>query len=137
MKDLIVATLKDIEVFPDLGQRVYQSGALGHGDVPAKPDWLFCLFRRIGVDPYREVQKTARSARHDFLIYIYDERGSYKRIEETLVKVRDTLISKEGTRSPSGHQCTGVEWFGTSADLVDKELNSNTQYATVRITANQ
>lgn len=133
MKDFIVDRVAAVD---ELGGRVYQAGALGHGNVPALPAWPFALFREIGTVPYQEVRRTGRSARHDFLIYIYDERGSYVRIDECLRLVRDTLLSGEGTRSPEGVQCTGVEWFGTSGDLVSEDLNSNTKFSTVRVTAN-
>lgn len=136
MKDLIVVTLRDIITFPELAGRAWQSGALGHEGVPAKPDWPFSLFREINVSPYPEVQETSRCSRHDYLVYIYDDRGSYKRIDDLLRRARDTLKGKVQTAAPSGIICMGVEWFGTSGDLVDKELNSNTKYATIRITAN-
>lgn len=133
MKDVLYAAGNAVT---ELGGRVYQSGALGHGGVPAKPDWPFALFREMEVVPHRAVQSTSRSARHDYQFYIYDERGSYARIERLLGELRETLLSQEGQRSPGGVQCTGVEWFGTSGDLVNEELNSNTRYVIVRITAN-
>lgn len=133
MKDLLHQVCSENA---SIAGRAYQDGALGHGDVKALPEWPFVLYRELGVVPYQEVQKTARSGRHDYLVYVYDERGSYKRIDAILRELRDAFFIREGTRAPSGAQVTGVEWFGTSGDLVSKELNSNTKYATIRITAN-
>jgi hypothetical protein len=133
MRDLVVAAVGDVG---KLGGRVYVTGALGAGDIPAHPEWPFALVREAQSVPYAAVRRTGNSTRHDYLIYIYDERGSYVQIDEVLREVRDTLMSKEGTKAPSGVQCTGVEWFGTSGDLVNEELNSFTKFATVRVTAN-
>lgn len=133
MMDFMIAVARSHR---EIGPRAYRHGALGHGDVPSQPEWPYVLIRALDVVPYAAVQKTGRSARHDYLVYVYDERGSYARIDRILRELRDAFFSREGSAAPSGKQCTGVEWFGTSADLVEKDLNSNTKYATIRITAN-
>lgn len=140
MKDLLKVTIAAVEdpaavlAFGDPA-RVYQAGSLGTADIPARPERPFSLFKQLDSIPYPAVQETSRAARHDYLVYVYDDKGSYARIDRLLRLIRDACVAQVGQRAPSGVQCTGAEYFGTSADLVSQELDCFTKYVTIRFTA--
>jgi len=120
-----------------VGERIYQSSSLGVGDVPPEPAKPYVLYTELPSDPYRAVQETSRAKARFFQVYVYDNRGSFLRIERILALIRETLVSLTGAVSPSGVRCTDVQWQGESSDVTDEELDANSKFGNVRFVASQ
>lgn len=138
MKQLLYSRLQaDAELAEVVGDRIYESSALGVGDVPASPAKPYILYTELPSSPYRDVRETSRAKARIFQIWCYDERGSFIRIERVLALVRETLLGSVAEVSPSGARCTDVEWQGESSDIVDVPLDSNAKFVLIRFTASQ
>jgi len=123
-----------VAAIPAFGGRVYQASATGVGDVPQSPDKPFCVIREIGSTTYPVVEETASPRARSFYFWVYDERGSYVRIDELLKEVGDTVRDLVGSVSPSGRRCIGVNWQGESMDLEDDTYDANAKYGSARVT---
>ncbi len=137
MRQLIVASLQANTDLQDLVGvppefRLYQRGSLGHGGIPARPDFPFLLYDEQPSTINRAVRRTSPTSRNRyFQIYGYDEHGSgYMRIEQALGLVRDTLLTLQGQTSPSGARCTDVFWMSTSVDTKDVEYIAAVKFST-------
>jgi hypothetical protein len=117
--------------------RIYQSSSLGVGDVPPEPEKPYILYTELPSDPYQAVSETSRAKARYFQVYVYDNRGSFLRIERILALIRETLVGLSGVVSPSGVRCTDVQWQGESSDLSDEEYNANSKFGNVRFVASQ
>lgn len=138
MRQLLHSSLlANAELTAIVGQRVYQSSSLGVGDVPPDPPKPYILYTELPSDPYRAVQETSRAKARYFQVYVYDDRGSFVRIERILAFIRETLLSLIGAVSPSGVRCTDVQWQGESGDISDVELDANSKFGNVRFVASQ
>lgn len=136
MKKLISKSLiENLELANVIEDRVYQSSSLGIGDIPEKPKLPYILYTELPSFPYREVRETSNASLRTFQIYIYDEPGSFLRIEDLLELVRETLIGLAGVVSPSGARCTDVDWRGYSEDFTDTVRNEIFRFATFNFTS--
>jgi hypothetical protein len=134
---LHTSLLANALVVAEVGQRVYQSSSLGVGDVPPEPQKPYVLYTELPSDPYLAVRETSRAKARFFQVYVYDNRGSFVRIERILALIRETLVSLNGTVSPSGVRCTDVQWQGESGDISDEEYDANSKFGNVRFVASQ
>jgi hypothetical protein len=138
MRALLHSTLAGHAALTDIvGDRIYHSSALGVGGVPAQPKQPYVVYHELSNGTYPEVRETSRAGSHIFQITVYDERGSFIRIDQALQAVRETVSGLPGTVSPSGARCLDAEWQGTSEDISDEEYDSNVKYATLRMTADR
>lgn len=138
MRQLLhTSLLANVELTDIVGQRIYQSSSLGVGDVPPEPAKPYVLYTELPSDPFQAVRETSRAKARYFQVYVYDERGSFLRIERCLALIRETLVSLVGTVSPSGVQCTDVLWQGESSDITDAEFDANSKFGNVRFVASQ
>lgn len=117
--------------------RVYQMGALGTGDIPARPDFPYLMHREMDVSPSLGVQDTSRAADIPYQIYAYDERGSAVRVKELLIIARERLLLLPGSSHPSGSYCFGVRWTGFSQDFGNEEYAATVKFASFAITASE
>jgi hypothetical protein len=61
-------------------------------------------------------------SRREAVIWVYDEPGSYKRIDASLVAIRNILTGQ--VKAPSAISC---RWQGDSTELVDDDLKAVTR----------
>lgn len=135
MRQLLHASLlaEEDEDFT-IGDRIYQSGSLGVGTTPAKPQVPFLMYKELVSQPYAAVRETSRAKARYFQFFVYDEPGSYLRIERILQIVRENVLLLVAQVSPSGVRCIDVEWQGESGDIPDPELNTILRIGTARFT---
>lgn len=123
IRDLIIAEPTLTAVIPPL--RWFEAGAVI--DVPAKP---FAVLRWIS-----PVAGDAKgSFAHQFQVQIFDNRGSYKRIEEILGGPYRTggvheILAGIADVTGSDGRVTQADFLGYSGDDVDINTKSNTKYS--------
>lgn len=138
MRQLIHQALTgNVELNALIHQRHFQGSALGVGDVPESPEFPWLAYSELPSSPYFAVKETSRAKARTFQFFVYDERGSFLRIELILGLVRETLLSLVAQVSPSGARCTDVEWQGESSEISDPDFNSNLKIGTARFTVSQ
>jgi hypothetical protein len=134
---LHTSLLADPLLAAEVGQRIYQASSLGVGDVPPEPQKPYVLYTELPSDPFVAVRETSRAKARFFQVYVYDDRGSFLRIERILALIRETLVSLVGAVSPSGVRCTDVLWQGESGEITDEEYDANSKFGNVRFVASQ
>lgn len=120
-----------------VGERVYATGTLGFQGIPADPDYPYILVNSLQPRLHKEVWKTGRSKTHNFQVFVYDEIGSFVRIDDILRQVQETVLGLTLEVSPSGARCTHADWTGESADLTDSEKKQNTKYGLASLVSNE
>lgn len=138
MRALIYQALSEAqEIIDEVGDRIYQSSALGTSDIPADPEPPYIMYSFLPANRYREVRETSKAKAHVCQVWVYDERGSFIRIERILGIVDQTVEALAGAISPSGAICLEVEARGWSGDLPPTTSGKNQKFTTFRITASQ
>lgn len=139
MKKLLVTTLKQT---PDLqqivAQRSYSAGALGKGNIPAKPKFPFVVVREIDVLALNVAKDTSPNVNQKvFQIYVHDERGSYSRINNILAVLRDTVRELSDQVSDTGSRCLEAVWNGDSAETEDPTYDSALRFSTFTLVSSK
>lgn len=137
MRQLIHTTLLNAVALDECGNRIYQRGSIGVGDTPADPEKPYIVMGELAPGLHPEVRDTARTTSHFFQFHVYDERGSFLRIDRLLSVIRDSVLGLVAVTSASGARCTDVEWTDASGDLSDPQLDANAKFIIMRVTANR
>jgi hypothetical protein len=138
IRELIYQGLFNDTVLNDdlgVGQRVYPSGSLGIDPIPADPPRPYIQWGFGAEIDYREVRETGRTVRRTLSVWVYDERGSYLRIQNIHDRLRYTLEGLTGQVSPSGVQCTECSRTNLGGDLTDNVRNLGVKLGTYRLVA--
>lgn len=138
MRQLVYSALiANADLQAILGNRIYASGALGVDNIPANPLRPYIQFS-LGEGPqYATVRETSTSLAHPLRIYVYDNRGSFVRIDEIHRIVRQTVEGLGGMVSPSGRRCTDATFITLGGEDVVAALDANVRMAAYRLTGPQ
>lgn len=138
MRQLVYSSLianPDIQQY--VANRIYAAGALGVDDIPAKPERPYIQYT-LGEGPqYMTVREESTSLAHPLRIYVYDNRGSFVRIDEIHRLVRQTVEGLGGMVSPSGRRCTDATFITLGTEDVVAALDVNVRMAAYRLTGPQ
>jgi hypothetical protein len=140
MRTLLYQTIKGLPALtPYLGDepRVWPMGTLGKGDIPARPEPVFILYRQLPSTDFPEVRKAGQSNTKTFEVFVYDEAGDYLRIDDVLSILIPAVKSLKLVASPSGARCTDVRWTGNGADGFDADLDMFVRNTTFQFVSNQ
>lgn len=140
MRALVIQEIKAIpfdDTFAGVQNRVWARGALGNGGVPADPPRPYILVAFGEAPAYAAVRETSTSVSHNVRIYVYDDTGSFARINEIHRLVRQTLEGLGGMVSPSGRRCTDAAFLTLGQEDTVTELKAGVRVATYRITGPQ
>lgn len=139
MKKLLATKLKQTPPLQQIvAQRAYSAGALGKGNIPAKPKFPFVVFREIDVLSLQVAKDTSPNLNQKvFQIYVHDERGSYSRINNILDVLRDTVRELSDQVSDTGSRCLEAVWNGTSAETEDPTYDSAMRFATFTLVSSK
>lgn len=129
--------LKNVVLQSMISGRQYASGAKGVGEIPADPTHPYIQLAWGEAGQYRAVRETSRATRHSLRVYVYDERGSFVRIDNIHRLVRDTIEGLPGMVSPSGASCTDTEFITLGGEDVVASTNENVRMALYRVTGPQ
>lgn len=137
MRKLIATALKNTpELQAIFARRIHAASSLGRGSIPSEPKKPFIIYREFDEMPVNIAKDTAPDAvRRVFQFYIYDERGSYSRIDKGVSIVKQTVRGLEGETGDDGATCLGVVWNATSGDTEDPTYDSNMKYVTLTLTS--
>lgn len=139
MKTLIYNALTneanlDTVPFNHVNDRVYTRYSLGQNTIPDKPDFPWILIGELPGFPARNKPKSSDAMNHFIQFYVFDEKGSFVRIEAIMKVIYDTILGLEGELSPSGSRCLGVRWDTTSQDYDDDHYDAFVKHITFRVT---
>lgn len=138
MRQLVFSRLNDNEDLTALvGERIYASGALGVDDIPPKPQRPYIQIAFGEAPGHDEVKDTSRSVSGFVRVYVYDDRGSFVRIDDIHRLVRETIEGLSGAVSPSGRRCTDAAFLTLGGEDVMASLDLNTRMAAYRLTGPQ
>lgn len=138
MRKLVYSALMANEELVEIvGNRLYASGALGVDDIPAQPQRPYIQFAFGEAPQYATVRETSTAAAQSLRIYVYDDRGSYVRIDEIHRLVRQTIEGLGGMVSPSGRRCTDAMFLTLGGEDVVAALDANVRMAAYRLTGPQ
>lgn len=114
--------------------RFYPRGSLGIGGNPAEPDAPYAMYSLRGPDSNTVVRGTHASGTYFLDLYVYDQKGSYVRIEEIHRLLRETLEVLSGHGDESW-RCTDILFLGLGAETTDG--SNNLIIGTYRLTGPQ
>jgi len=97
----------------------------GGGSVPNNPKKPFMVIQISSKEPEFRDGDAPLNHRQILNVWVYDEPGSYKRIDTALGLVRDALVGRDD------RICV---WTGDSGDLADDTYGAITRYATFQLT---
>jgi hypothetical protein len=140
VKALVIASIKGVAwpvSLSGLSERVFSQGVLGVGDIPANPARPYIQVNLGESAAFREVRDTSRSLDASCRVYVYDDMGSFTRINDIHRLVRETLEGLGGTVSPSGRRCTACDFSTLGGEDVLPDRKLNVRVATYRITGPQ
>lgn len=136
MKKLIYTTLTTdsglLALIP--ADRWLQRYGLGERAIPDNPVLPFALISELPAFVPGNVHETTRALTHYFQVYIYDNVGSYARIEEILNLVVESVLSMEGQKSTTGSTCLEARWQTRSQDYDDNNYDAFVKHDTFKIT---
>lgn len=135
MKQLIMSTLRDTPPLQDiLDRRIYGAGVLGTNGIPPNPAKPYIQYNELQSFSFREVRETSNAKNRFFQIFVYDDRGSYTRINNALNIVDEALKGLVGQRSPTGILCLDSFISGRSRELEDAQYHAFVKFTTVEFT---
>lgn len=136
MKKLIYKTLTEdaglITRIP--ANRWFQRYGLGERAIPDNPKLPFALISELPGFVPGNVHETSRALTHYFQVYIYDNVGSYTKIEEILDLVVEAVLGMEGQKSMTGSTCLESRWQTRSQDYDDNNYDAFVKHDTFKVT---
>lgn len=139
MNKLLVAAVRADAVLEGIiGDRFWKSGALGTGQIPADPETPYAMYRITNEQEHQSVRETGRPKDLWYQFYVYDDRGSYTRIDDALDRMRETVRGIRDLQEdpPSGPRCMEVVWLGRSGEMEEgPPTHRFVRFGTAKITA--
>lgn len=136
MRGLVHQTVVDVMAGTDVGDRVFATGSLGVGDVPAAPQKPYCTVREGESTFFQAVSETGKAERIPYQVSIYSERGSTVDARAMLLLLMDAIKALPGTDHASG-RCIGSEWGSISQDFVDEPRDASVKFALFTVSGSQ
>jgi hypothetical protein len=134
VREWLMTRLKDTPGYDKVGGRFYPRGSLGIGGNPADPEVPYAMYSLRGPDANTSVRETQASGTYYLYLYVYDQKGSYVRIEEIHRLLRETLEVLSGHKDESW-RCTDILFLGLGDETTDG--SNNLIIGTYRLTGPQ
>lgn len=142
LKPIVFSTLNGSATLSAIvGSRIYQRNKLGVQSTPQKPQKPFVLVGELPGFPTRNRARDgdpsngqSKAMTYFPQFFCYDNKGSYKRIEEMLEIIEFEICSLEGTKDPiSGRTVMMAKLDTTSQDYDDDDHNAFVKHETIRM----
>lgn len=114
--------------------KIWQIGNLGVAGVPASPPKPFILVQQGVTAPFQAVSEQSDAENVPFQVYVYDEQGSYVRIDALIRRFEPAIKHLAGSVSLTGARCLGVTWGGVSQDFIDPTFDAAARFASFTLT---
>ncbi len=116
---------------------MFQSSALGVGNVPAHPDHPFVVWNELDDLEFLEVRETSDSRNRTFTWSVYAPFGDFTVIDEILYGIKRRIKLLRDFKTADGIVCMESLWLGTSGQILSDGYSSSTKFGTTRHTVNR
>lgn len=111
--------------------------SLGIAPNPAQPDRPYIVWKELPDQVHEEVKETSNSRFRNFQFSVYDEKGSFTRINAILNDLRRVVKNMAPFTTEEGIHCSASDHMGFSGQIVDDGYDSCVRYAIARFNVSQ
>lgn len=133
----VPAIEEDAESLALIDRRIFAATSLGIGMTEPKPDRPYVVWNELASRPYDEVRETSNSESRVYTFWAYDDMGDTTRINQILSVIRRVCKDLVPFVTPEGARCTGQEYRGRGALVVDDGLGCSTRFCIVQFTLSE
>lgn len=115
----------------------YESSSLGLGPNEPVPERPFIVVNELPDFVHRTVEETSHARDRNFQIFVYDERGTFTRINAIMESLREAVKAMAPFTTDGGIRCSQAVWAGISGQIPNDGYDSGTKFASVQLTVSR